>query len=136
MTMFTTIAKTFTFDAAHHLPTMPEGHKCRRLHGHTYRVDVVLRGKVDAETGILLDYGQIARAWEGFHDILDHQLLNDIPGLEVPTTENLVAWVFGHWHRFPGPVWDVLHSIRIHESASTWCEMSKVEWLAFCGPMS
>ena len=147
--MMTTIAKRFTFDAAHRVPTMPEGHKCRRMHGHTYEVEIVLRGHVPA-SGILLDYGDIAEAWRPIGEALDHRTLNDIPGLEVPTTEVLVGWIIrrirdeADWmgkDRDPQvaaviAVWTLLHSIRIKESSTTWCEMSKVEFLAFCGDMS
>lgn len=146
--MITTIAKRFTFDAAHHLPAMPDGHKCRRPHGHTYEVELVLRGQVQP-SGILVDYGAIAEAWQPIHDALDHRNLNDIAGLEMPSTENLVAWIYRWFYersRDDGGqmrltneewlVWNHLHSVRIKESSTTWCEMSKVEFLAFCGEMS
>jgi len=153
--MITTIAKRFTFDAAHCVPTMPDGHKCRRQHGHTYEVELVLRGHVQP-SGLLVDYGDIAEAWKPINDTLDHRNLNDIPGLEVPTTENLVAWIFGWFYGRWGSeivnapsqdpnggglrltneerlVWNHLQAVRIKESSTTWCEMSKVEFLAFCG---
>lgn len=146
--MITTIAKRFTFDAAHHLPTMPEGHKCRRMHGHTYEVELVLRGQVQP-SGILVDYGAIAEVWEPINAVLDHHTLNEIEGLEIPTTENLVGWIYAWFYKRSRDskgdmrltnegwlVWNHLHSIRIKESATTWCEMSKVEYLAFCGEMS
>lgn len=139
--MIVTIAKRFTFDAAHSIPTMPDGHKCRRMHGHTYEVEIVLRGKVNKETGILLDYGEIAEHWQPLHNHLDHRTLNDISGLEIPTTENLVAWIFRWFYDINKALgalalWDSLHTIRIKESSTTWCEMSKVEYLAFCGELS
>lgn len=146
--MMITIAKRFTFDAAHCVPTMPDGHKCRRQHGHTYEVELVLRGHVPP-SGILLDYGDIAEAWRPLNEILDHRNLNDIAGLEVPTTENLVEWIFRWFYdqmkKYEANIdhpdtlwhfWSLLHSIRIKESSTTWCEMSKVEFLAFCGDMS
>jgi 6-pyruvoyltetrahydropterin/6-carboxytetrahydropterin synthase len=133
-----TLAKRFTFDAAHCLPRLPAGHKCANLHGHTYEVELVCRGKVD-DVGFVIDYDVIAMAWRPVHDQLDHRYLNDIPGLETPSTEHLVAWMFRWFHEHteldPGQAfWPVLHSIRIKESSTTWCEMTKVEWLAFCGP--
>lgn len=135
-----TIAKRFTFDAAHCVPTMPDGHKCRRQHGNTYEVEFVLRGKIP-ESGILLDYSDIATAWAPVNEILDHRNLNDIAGLEVPTTENLVVWVFRWFYTndtrdVAQQFWALLKTIRIKESATTWAEMSKVEFIAFYGEMA
>jgi 6-pyruvoyl-tetrahydropterin synthase len=118
---------------------MPEGHKCRRPHGHTYTVEIVLRGQVPPELGYLIDYGCIATAWEHLHDLLDHHNLNDVPGLQIPTTENLVSWIIAGLKeaRAGGvytAVWELLERVRVCESSTTWCEMTKVEWLAFCGP--
>lgn len=142
--MIATLAKRFTFDAAHCLPKLGPDHKCHRLHGHTYQVEIVCRGHTD-DRGFVIDYDDLAKAWAMIHDLLDHRYLNEIEGLETPSTENLVAWMFkfahnmnqfvtehgyGLWDR----VWPVLDRIRIKESSTTWCEMSKVEWLAFCGP--
>lgn len=138
--MITTIAKRFTFDAAHCLPLLPDGHKCKRMHGHTYEVEIVLRGKVDPASGMLLDYADIATSWSEIHEAVDHRVLNEVPGLEVPTTENLVAWIIKRFYDdtrdHEGGFWTLLHSVRVKESSTTWCEMSKVEWLAFCGPNS
>lgn len=131
---YATVSKRFAFDAAHHLPTVPEGHKCRRMHGHTYRVELVFQGYID-EMGFVLDYARIEEAWAPMQELLDHTVLNDIPGLEVPTTENLLVWL---WRRL-GPVWspttqlgtgDVnrapsLEVIRIFEASTTWCEMDR-----------
>lgn len=144
--MIATIAKRFTFDAAHCLPKLGPDHKCHRLHGHTYEVELVCRGPVD-EHGFVIDYDEIARAWAPLHEALDHRYLNEIPGLETPSTEHLVAWMYQRWHvaaaaasvlerprSAPHLFWNVLDRIRIKESSTTWCEMSQVEWLAFCGP--
>jgi 6-pyruvoyltetrahydropterin/6-carboxytetrahydropterin synthase len=138
--MIATLSKRFTFDAAHCLPKLDPGHKCARLHGHTYQVEIVCRGPVD-ENGFVIDYDAIAHAWEPIHRALDHRYLNDIPGLEQPSTENLLAWIFKSFHDEPRPgdyaqVWALLDTIRIYESSTTWCEMTKEQWLAFCGPNS
>lgn len=113
-----TISKTFDFDAAHWLPKVPEGHKCKRLHGHTYRVEIRLTGPLD-ERGMVVDYAEIAEAWQPLHDALDHRCLNEVPGLENPTTEVLVAWLLnrlrGHWPVF-------LLAVRVYESSTTYCE--------------
>jgi len=131
--MITTIAKRFTFDAAHHLPMMPEGHKCRREHGHTYEVELVLRGVVRERLGMFVDYADIAEAWRPLHEMLDHHNLNHVPGLQrCPTTEKLVEWIMVMLQRRASDplkngreasdVWSFLHAVRVKESSSTWCE--------------
>jgi len=111
------ISKTFDFDAAHHLPHVPDDHKCKRMHGHTYRVEVVLAGYPDAR-GFIVDYAEIAQAWEPIHNALDHRLLNEVPGLENPTTEVLAPWILD---RFKASLpW--VRLVRVYESATTWCE--------------
>jgi 6-pyruvoyltetrahydropterin/6-carboxytetrahydropterin synthase len=89
-----TLSKTFDFESAHWLPTFPEGHKCRRLHGHSFKIDVFVEGDLDPARGYLIDYGDIKAAIEPIREQLDHRLLNDIPGLENPTAEMLAKWVF------------------------------------------
>jgi 6-pyruvoyltetrahydropterin/6-carboxytetrahydropterin synthase len=111
------IAKTFDFDAAHFLPFVPAGHKCGRMHGHTYRVEVVLEGEPD-ERGMVVDYAEIAAVWQPIFDAIDHRELNAVPGLENPTTEILAPWILERFARsFPQLV-----SVRVFESSSTWCE--------------
>jgi 6-pyruvoyltetrahydropterin/6-carboxytetrahydropterin synthase len=122
-----TICKRFTFDAAHHLPTMPVHHKCHRMHGHTYGVELIFAGKVDANgfcAGI--DYGDIAAVWSRIERVVDHVCLNDIKGLEVPSTENLAPWIArefvencGHEH---SKMAAHLVRVRVSESSTTWCE--------------
>ena len=86
------LRKTFQFEAAHLLPYLPETHKCRRLHGHSFVVDVVVEGPCDPKLGWLMDYADISAAFKPIHDQLDHYYLNEIPGLENPTSENLAVW--------------------------------------------
>ena len=88
------LAKTFRFESAHRLPHVPEGHKCGRLHGHSFRFEVVVTGPADAHSGWVLDYGDISDVVRPIVDQLDHRYLNDIPGLEKPTTEVLAQWIF------------------------------------------
>lgn len=114
------ISKSFDFDAAHFLPNVPDGHKCKRMHGHTYRVEVVLEGEAD-ERGMVVDYAEISTAWSFVHDVLDHRLLNDVPGLSNPTTENLAPWIL---ERFVASLPQTI-SVRVYESSSTWCEAHK-----------
>src|SRR6266513_2637344 len=90
------LRKTFQFEAAHLLPHLPESHKCRRLHGHSFRVDVVVAGECDPKLGWLMDYADISEAFKPLLDRLDHYYLNEIPGLENPTSENLAVWI---WQR-------------------------------------
>jgi len=113
-----TISKTFTFDAAHRLDRLPPEHKCHRMHGHTYRVELILSGHV-ADNGFLLDYADIAEMWAPLHELLDHRILNEVPGLDVPTTENLAGWILSRIG------WDghLSFTVRVFESSTTWCEM-------------
>lgn len=89
------IWKEFRFEAAHRLPLVPEGHKCGRLHGHSYRVEIHVDGPIRAD-GMVLDFADIKAAWIPLGDELDHRYLNDIAGLENPTSEMLAQWI---WER-------------------------------------
>ncbi|MEM8739413.1 MAG: 6-carboxytetrahydropterin synthase QueD [Planctomycetota bacterium] len=92
--MRTRILRKFSFDAAHQLFTMPEGHKCRRMHGHTYSCEVVCEGEVDPTVGFFMDYADLKRAIDPVVKDLDHAYLNDIPGLEVPTAEMIARYIY------------------------------------------
>src|SRR5450432_3968378 len=92
--MFVRLSKSFHFEAAHHLPSFPEGHKCRRLHGHSFHFDVIVEGEVQPERGYLIDYGDIQIAAEPFVKRLDHYHLNEIEGLANPTSEIIAAWIY------------------------------------------
>ena len=118
--MIVRICKTFDFDAAHYLPHVCEGHKCGRMHGHTYRVSIILEGEPDAHMGWFLDYAEVAKAWAPIHDDLDHRTLNEIKGLDNPTTEVLAPGVLRRLM-----VSDIgAHVVgdRVYESSTTWCE--------------
>jgi 6-pyruvoyltetrahydropterin/6-carboxytetrahydropterin synthase len=112
------LSKTFSFEAAHDLPTFPEGHKCRRLHGHSFRFDVVVEGEVAAEKGYLIDYGDIKKVAGPIVKQLDHYYLNKIEGLENPTSENLAKWIFEKLK----PSLPLLHSIVVYETCTSTCE--------------
>lgn len=114
-----TICKRFDFDAAHFLPNVKDGHKCKRLHGHTYRVDVFCRGEIDAR-GMVCDYAEIAEAWQHLDALLDHRLLNDVPGLENPTTEVLAPWILMRLKSAAAHL--PIFKVRVYESSTTWCE--------------
>lgn len=88
------IFREFTFEAAHRLPHVPEGHKCARLHGHSYRIEVHVRGEVGASSGWVMDFGDIKAAFRPILGQLDHYYLNEVPGLENPTSEVLARWIW------------------------------------------
>ncbi len=89
-----TIYKQFTFDAAHLLPNVPEGHKCKQLHGHTYQLTVFVSGSLQLPEQWVMDYGDLKAIVKPVIDQLDHRFLNDIPGLDNPTAEVLVSWLW------------------------------------------
>lgn len=120
--MIVRICKTFDFDAAHYLPHVCEGHKCGRMHGHTYRVSIKLEGEQDNHMGWFLDYAEIAEVWAPIHDALDHRVLNEVQGLENPTTEVLAPWILSRLLSSPIAVFVV--GVRVYESSSTWCEVT------------
>lgn len=88
------IFKDFTFDAAHRLTGVPAEHKCARLHGHTYHLRIYIKGPIHAQTGWIMDFGDVKKAFAPILDRLDHHYLNDIPGLENPTSERLIQWIW------------------------------------------
>ena len=92
--MYATVSKSFDFDAAHQLLVFGEGHKCARLHGHTWQVEVTVAGAVNPLTGVVLDFYHIQNAWKPLHELLDHRYLNEIEGLEIPSIENLAGWIW------------------------------------------
>lgn len=92
------IFREFRFEAAHHLPAMPEGHKCRRMHGHSYRVVIHVEGTIDLATGMVRDFADMEACWnEHIFPLVDHHLLNEIPELQNPTAEELAGWIYGKW---------------------------------------
>lgn len=109
------ITKRFRFDAAHWLPRVPETHKCRRLHGHTYEVELALEGALDGERGWVADYGTVSAAFKPLLDELDHHCLNEIEGLENPTAENLAVWI----HARLAPDLPALAEVTVKETPST-----------------
>lgn len=84
----------FNFEAAHRLPNVPEGHKCARLHGHSYRIEVHVEGRVDPTSGMVMDFADVKAAYRPVGERLDHYYLNEIAGLENPTSENLARWIW------------------------------------------
>ena len=112
------IFKAFTIEAAHRLPNVPEEHKCRRLHGHSFRIEIRVRGPVGEQSGWVMDFADIGRAFDPIYQRLDHRYLNEIPGLENPTSENLARWV---WDRIK-PTLPELERVIVHETCDARCE--------------
>jgi len=111
------LSKSFRFEAAHLLPSFPEGHKCRRLHGHSFRVEVRVRGSVDEHTGCVIDFGDLKKVVQPFIDRLDHRYLNEIEGLENPTSEHLARWL---WERVADRLPE-LREVVVEETCTTRC---------------
>ena len=111
------IYKEFQIEAAHFLPNVPETHKCRRLHGHSYRIEIHVEGNVDGGSGWVMDFADIGAVFQPVFDLIDHRYLNEIDGLENPTSENLARWI---WKRMK-PVLPGLVSVRIRETCTSGC---------------
>lgn len=111
------IFKEFHFEAAHRLPNVPAGHKCARLHGHSFQVRLVVSGEACEPSGWVMDFGDIKAAFKPVLDRLDHYYLNDIPGLENPTSENIARWIWNQLKpQLPG-----LSQIEIRETCTSGC---------------
>ena len=111
------IFKVFTFEAAHRLPNVPAEHKCARLHGHSFRVEVHVRGPVGDDSGWVMDFADIKAVFDPILDRLDHYYLNDIDGLQNPTSENIARWI---WQRL-APALPLLSAIVVHETCTSGC---------------
>lgn len=108
------IGRTYRFESAHHLPHLPDGHKCKNLHGHNYRVEIVVTGALDAR-GFVKDFAEIDAEVMPLVKLVDHKLLNDVPGLENPTAEVIAAWFFA---RISG-----CECVRVYENDECWAEV-------------
>ncbi len=112
------LSKSFRFDSAHFLPRLPDGHKCKRLHGHSFEVEIVVEGEVDPDLGWLIDYQEIKDAVAPIISQLDHRLLNTIDGLENPTSEVLAEWI---WSRVVSEL-PILKVVSVKETCATRCD--------------
>ncbi len=115
--MRATIIKDFRFEAAQTLDTLPEGHKCRRMHGHSFKLEIAVTGEVDPKIGWVYDHADISRAMAPIMERLDHSYLNEIEGLEIPTIENICAWL---WRKLE-PQLPGLSEIVLHETPNARC---------------
>jgi 6-pyruvoyltetrahydropterin/6-carboxytetrahydropterin synthase len=111
------IFKEFQVEAAHRLPNLPDTHKCSRLHGHSFRIAVHVSGEPGDETGWVMDFADIKRAFQPLYDRLDHHYLNDIEGLENPTSEVLAKWI---WDRL-APTLPGLSKVVVRETCTAGC---------------
>lgn len=111
------IYKQFNIEAAHHLPNVPPGHKCARLHGHSFQVTIHVAGTVDEQKGWLTDFADIKTAFAPLYEQLDHHYLNEIAGLENPTSENIVRWI---WQQLK-PSLPNLCKITLQETCTSGC---------------
>ncbi|MEO8659734.1 MAG: 6-carboxytetrahydropterin synthase QueD [Bryobacteraceae bacterium] len=111
------IYKSFSIEAAHFLPNVPSGHKCRRMHGHSFHIDIYVAGEVDEQVGWLMDFAEIKRAFQPIHDLLDHYCLNEVEGLENPTSENLARWI---WGRLKASL-PLLSKVVVRETCTSGC---------------
>jgi len=111
------LTREFSFESAQTLPNVPPGHKCARMHGHSFRVEVSIEGEVNAETGWVYDHALIGEAMKPIVEQLDHAYLNDIPGLENPTIELMAAWL---WQKL-APCCPGLYEIVVHETPTARC---------------
>lgn len=118
------IFKEFNFEAAHRLPNVPEGHKCARLHGHSFQVRLVVSGPVGEHSGWVMDFGDIKDAFKPVWEQLDHHYLNEIPGLENPTSEKIAEWIW----RALKPALPALCRVEIRETCTSGC--------IYAGPLS
>jgi 6-pyruvoyltetrahydropterin/6-carboxytetrahydropterin synthase len=113
----------FTFEAAHQLPNVPDGHKCARLHGHSYLIEVHVEGMVNAQAGWVMDFGDIKTAFAPLRSRLDHHFLNEVPGLDNPTSENLAMWI---WDALTGEL--PLSSVMVRESRTSGSIYRGEDW--------
>ncbi len=116
--MKVTLLRKFRFEASHRLMHLPQDHPCHNLHGHSYHLEIQVLGEVDEESGFLIDYAEIKAAIQPLLSQLDHKHLNDIPGLEKPTTEFIARWIWKRLH----PALPQLSMIAIQETPTTRCE--------------
>ena len=114
------IFKVFQVEAAHHLPNVPEDHKCRRLHGHSFIIEIHVSGPVGNDTGWVMDFADLKNSFEPLYEKLDHNYLNEIEGLENPTSENLAKWIWKHLK----PSLTLLTKVIVKETCNSGCVYS------------
>ena len=111
------VFRVFQIEAAHRLPNVPEGHKCARIHGHSFRIEVHISGEVGEKTGWVMDFADLKRAFQPLFEQLDHHYLNEIEGLENPTSENLARWI---WQKLETDL-PQLSKVIVQETCNAGC---------------
>jgi 6-pyruvoyltetrahydropterin/6-carboxytetrahydropterin synthase len=111
------LRKSFQFEAAHLLPNLPADHKCRRLHGHSFVCEIAIEGECDPRLGWLMDYGEVQAIFRPVWERLDHRYLNEVAGLENPTSENIAAWI---WKELK-PALPMLVEVAVAETCTARC---------------
>lgn len=111
------IYKEFKFEAAHYLPNVPKDHKCYRLHGHSYRVKLFIQAPINEKIGWIMDFADLKEAFSPLYHKLDHRYLNEVEGLENPTSENLAKWI---WDRLK-PDLPELSCVEVCETCTSGC---------------
>jgi 6-pyruvoyltetrahydropterin/6-carboxytetrahydropterin synthase len=111
------IIQEFRFEAAHYLPKVPHDHKCRRLHGHSFKVALTITGNLDEEKGWVLDFADVEAIFQPILDTLDHHYLNEVPGLENPTSEIIARWI---WRQII-PKLPRLKQVKLWETCESQC---------------
>lgn len=111
------IFKEFTIEAAHRLPNVPAGHKCGRLHGHSFRVQIFVNGPLDPQLGWIIDFADIKAAFKPIEERIDHHYLNEVEGLENPTSENIARWI---WRQIK-PTLPLLSKVVVQETCTSGC---------------
>jgi 6-pyruvoyltetrahydropterin/6-carboxytetrahydropterin synthase len=111
------VFRVFQIEAAHRLPNVPEGHKCARMHGHSFRIEIHISGPVGSQSGWVMDFADLRKAFQPLYDQLDHHCLNDIEGLDNPTSENLARWI---WERL-APRLPELSKVVVQETCTAGC---------------
>jgi 6-pyruvoyltetrahydropterin/6-carboxytetrahydropterin synthase len=118
------IFKSFQIEAAHRLPNVPPGHKCARLHGHSFRIEIHVAGELDPALGWVMDFADLKAAFAPLYDQLDHHYLNEIEGLENPTSERLARWIFERLdRRLPG-----LDKVVVHETCTSGASCTRASF--------
>lgn len=111
------LVREYRFEAAHRLPRLPVGHKCHRLHGHSFRFELLLEGEVDAHTGFLIDFGDVDVVVAPLLELLDHHYLNEVEGLDNPTSEVLAGWLLARL----GAALPLLQAVTVAETCDARC---------------
>lgn len=114
--MITTVSRRYHFEAAHYLPRVPEGHKCKRMHGHNYELEITVSGEVESD-GFIIDFWDLDKVVQPLIDMVDHRTLNDIGGLENPTAENIAAWFLNHLMH------QGVSKVRVYETKDCWSDV-------------